>query len=142
MTTFFIEALVFILVLLLFTLFASWIGKFNAKDKLAFIEKTLDRKEAFIDKAIEKVLDKVSTTVTSGIDMAMDQHKTGPWFLVVYTQDSNYPIWISNNTIRSVHPDPANNKIIVKQFNGEDFVIENVESYELCSGSDMCDYNM
>ena len=97
---------------------------------------------AFIDNAIEKVLDKVSTTVTSCIDMVMDSSKIGPWYLVVYTQDSNYPIWISNNTIRSVHPDPANNKIIVKQFNGEDMVIENVENYELCSGSDMCDYDM
>ena len=136
------STLIVILIILLFTIFAAWIDKFNAKDKLAFIEKTLDRKEAFIDRAIEKVLDKVSTTVTSGIDMAMDQHKTGPWYLVVYTQDSNYPIWISNNNIRSVHPDPANNKIIVKQFNGEDMVIENVENYELCSASDRCDYDM
>ena len=142
MTTFFIEALVFILVLLLFALFASWIGKFNGNRNEQFIEKILDRKEAFIYKAIEKVLDKVSTTVTSGIDMAMDSSKIGPWYLVVYTEDSNYPIWISNNTIRSVHPDPANNKIIVNQFNGEDIVIENVESYELCSASDMCDYDM
>lgn len=125
------STIIAIIILLLFAIFAAWIGKFNAKDKLAFIEKTLSRKEAFIDKAIEKVLDKT-----------MDQHKTGPWFLVVYTQDSNYPIWISNNTIRSVHPDSANNKIIVKQFNGEDIVIENVESYELCSGNDMCDYDM
>ena len=136
------STIIAIIILLLFTIFAAWIGKFNAKDKLAFIEKTLDRKEAFIDKSIENVLDKVSKTVTSGIDMARDSSKIGPWFLVVYTQDSNYPIWISNNTIRSVLPDPANNKIIVKQFNGEDIVIENVESYELCSGSDMCDYDM
>ena len=136
------SALIVILIVLLFAIFAAWIGKFNAKDKLAFIEKTLDRKEAFIDRAIEKVLDKVSTTVTSGIDMAMNQHKTGPWFLVVYTQDSNYPIWISNNNIRSVHPDPANNKIIVKQFNSEDMVIENVINYELCSASEMCEYDM
>ena len=136
------STLIVIIIVLLFTIFAAWIDKFNAKDKEAFIEKILDRKEAFIDKAIEKVLDKVSTTVTSGIDMAMDQHKTEPWYLVVYTKDSNYPIWISNNNIRSVHPDPANNKIIVKQFNGEDIVIENVESYELCSGSEMCDYDM
>lgn len=142
MTTFFIEALVFILVLLLFALFASWIGKFNGNRKEQFIEKTLSRKEAFIDKSIENILDKIHTAVTSDITMAMNQHKTGPWFLVVYIQDSNYPIWISNNTIRSVHPDSANNKIIVKQFNGEDIVIENVESYELCSGSDMCDYDM
>lgn len=136
------STIIAIIILLLFTIFAAWIGKFNAKDKLAFIEKTLDRKEAFIDRAIEKVLDKVSTTVTSGIDMAMDQHKTGPWFLVVYIQDSNYPIWISNNNIRSVHPDPANNKIIVKQFNSEDMVIENVISYEMCSGNDLCEYDM
>ena len=131
-----------ILIILLFAIFAGWIDKFNAKHKEAFIEKILDRKEAFIDKAIEKVLDKVSTTVTSGIDMAMDQYKAGPWYLVVYTQDSNYPIWVSNNNIRSVHPDPEHCNIIVKQFNGEDMVIENVINYELCSGSDMCDYDM
>ena len=122
------STLIVILIILLFTIFAAWIGKFNAKDKLAFIEKTLDRKEAFIDKAIEKVLDKVSTT--------------GPWYLVVYTQDSNYPIWISNNTIRSVNPDPEHCKIIIKQFNGEDMVIENVINYELCSANDMCEYDM
>lgn len=134
---FIFSTLIVILIILLFTIFAAWIGKFNAKDKLAFIEKTLDRKEAFIDKAIEKVLDKVSTTVTSGIDMARDQHKTGPWFLVVYTQDSNYPIWISNNNIRSVHPDPEHCKIIIKQFNGEDMVIENVVKYAMCAANEM-----
>ena len=134
--------LIVIIIILLFTIFAGWIDKFNAKHKEAFIEKILDRKEEFIDKAFEKVLDKVSTTVTSCIDMAMDSSKIGPWYLVVYTQDSNYPIWISNNTIRSVHPDPEHCKIIIKQFNGEDMVIENVENYELCSGSDMCDYDM
>ena len=123
--------LIVVLIVLLFTIFAGWIDKFNAKHKEAFIEKILDRKEAFIDKAIEKVLDKT-----------MDQHKTGPWFLVVYTQDSNYPIWISNNNIRSVYPDPQNSKIIVKQFNGGDMVIENVISYELCSANDMCEYDM
>lgn len=125
------STIIAIIILLLLTIFAAWIDKFNAKDKLAFIEKTLDRKEAFIDRAIEKVLDKT-----------MDQHKTGPWYLVVYTQDSNYPIWISNNNIRSVHPDPANNKIIVKQFCNEDMVIENVISYELCSANDLCEYDM
>ena len=134
--------LIAIIILMLFTIFAAWIGKFNAKNNEAFIEKTLDRKEAFIDKAIEKVLDKVSTTVTSGIDMVMDRHKAGPWYLVVYTQDSNYPIWISNNTIRSVHPDPEHCKIIVKQFNGEDMVIENVINYELCSANDLCEHDM
>ena len=123
--------LIVILFILLFTIFAAWIGKFNAKDKLAFIEKTLDRKEAFIDKAIEKVLAKT-----------MDQHKTGPWYLVVYTIDNDYPIWISNNNIRSVHPDPKNRKIIIKQFCNEDMVIENVVNYEMCSANALCDYDM
>ena len=136
------STLIAIIILLLFAIFAAWIGKFNAKDKLAFIEKTLDRKEAFIDRAIENFLDKIHTAVTSDITMAMNQHKIGPWYLVVYTQDSNYPIWISNNNIRSVHPDPANNKIIVKQFCNEDMVIEKVISYELCPGNDLCEYDM
>ncbi|MDY3898013.1 MAG: hypothetical protein SOZ29_08010, partial [Prevotella sp.] len=108
--------LIVVLIILLLTILAAWLGRFGWKNKLEFILKTLERKEASIDKSIEKVLDKIHTAVTSDIDMARDQHKTGPWFLVVYTQDSNYPIWISNNNIRSVHPDPANNKIIVKQF--------------------------
>ena len=128
---FIFSTLVVIFIVLLFTIFAGWIDKFNAKHKEAFFEKTLDRKEEFIDKAIEKVLDKT-----------MDQHKTGPWFLVVYTKDSNYPIWISNNNIRSVHPDPKNRKIIIKQFCNEDMVIENVINYELCSANALCDYDM
>lgn len=139
---FIFSTLIVILIILLFTIFAAWIDKFNAKHKEAFIENTLDRKEAFIDKAIEKVLGKVSTTVTSGIDMAKDVNKTGPWYLVVYTKDSNYPIWISNNNIRSVHPDLKNRKIIIKQFCNEDMVIENVINYEMCSANDMCDYDM
>lgn len=139
---FIFSTLIVILIILLFNILAAWIDKSNAKHKEAFIEKTLDRKEAFIDKAIEKVLDKVSTTVTSGIDMAMDQHKTDPWYLVVYTKESNYPIWISNNNIRSVHPDPKNGKIVIKQFCNEDMVIENVESYEMCPANEMCDYDM
>lgn len=136
------STIIAIIIVLLFTIFAAWIGKLNVKDKLAFIEKILDRKEAFIDKSIENVLDKIHTAVTSDITMAMSQHKIGPWFLVVYTQDSNYPIWISNNNIRSVHPDTANNKIIIKQFCNEDMVIENVVNYELCSGNDLCEYGM
>ena len=96
------------------------------------------RKEEFIDSSI----DKVSSLLSSQIDAVMDKHKSGQWYLVVYTQDSNYPIWISNNTIRSVHPDPEHCNIIIKQFNGEDMVIENVINYELCSASDLCDYDM
>ena len=131
-----------IIIVLLSTIFAGWIGKFNAKDKLAFIEKTLDRKEAFIDKSIEKVLDKIHTAVTSGNAKVMDKRETGPWYLAVYTEDSNYPIWVSNNNIRSVHPDPKNRKIIIKQFCNEDMVIENVDNYELCSANTLCDYYM
>ena len=74
--------------------------------------------------------------------MVTVQSKAGPWYLVHYTKDSNYPIWISNNNIRSVHPYPANNKIIVKQFCNEDMVIENVVNYEICPANDMCEYDM
>lgn len=121
------STLIVILIILLFTIFAAWIDKFNAKHK-----------EAFIDKAI----DKVSSLLTSKIALVMEQYKTGPWYLAVYTKDSNYPIWVSNNNIRSVHPDPKNRKIIIKQFCNEDMVIENVENYEMCSGNEMCDYDM
>ena len=91
---------------------------------------------------VEMVVDRVSSLISSKMSMVMDLYKPGPWYLVVYTQDSNYPIWISNNTIRSVHPDPEICRITVKQFNGEDMMIENVISYELCSANDMCEYEM
>ena len=120
-----LSSLIVVLIILLFSIFITWLDKFGRKDKEELIEKTID---------------KVSKTVTSGIDMVMDRHKAGPWYLVVYTHDSNYPIWISNNTIRSVHPEPWHNKIIIKQFNGEDMVIENVENYEMCAANDLCDY--
>ena len=116
-----------LIIILLYSIFTTWLDNIGWKHK-----------EELIDKAI----DKVSTTVTSGIDMVMDRHKAGPWYLAVYTHDSNYPIWISNNTIRSVHPEPWHNKIIIKQFNGEDMVIENVENYEMCAANDLCDYEM
>ena len=128
---FIFSTLIVFLIILLFTIFTVWLDKFGRKDK-----------DKFIDKAIEKVLDKVSATVTSGIAVVMDQYRTGPWYLVVYTKDSNHPIWVSNNNIRSVHPDPKNRKIIIKQFCNEDMVIEDVESYEMCSGNEMCDYDM
>ena len=139
---FIFSTIIVVLIVLLFTIFAGWIDKFNAKHKEAFFEKILDRKEEFIDEAIEKVLDKVSTTVTSGNAKVMDKRETGPWYLVVYTIDNDYPIWISNNNIRSVHPDPKNRKIIIKQFCNEDMVIENVVNYEMCSGNEMCEYDM
>ena len=116
-----------LIIILLYSIFTTWLDNIGWKHK-----------EELVDKAI----DKVSKTVTSGIDMVMDRHKAGPWYLVVYTHDSNYPIWISNNTIQSVHPEPWHNKIIIKQFNGEDMVIENVENYEMCAANDLCDYEM
>lgn len=124
---FIFSTLIVILIILLFTIFAGWIDMFNAKHKEAFIEKAID---------------KVSSLLNSKIALVMEQYKTGPWYLAVYTKDSNYPIWVSNNNIRSVHPDPKNRKIIIKQFCNEDMVIENVENYELCSGNEMCDYDM
>ena len=122
-----LSSLIVVLIILLFSIFITWLDNIGWKHK---------------EELIEKAIDKVSKTVTSGIDMVMDRHKAGPWYLVVYTHDSNYPIWISNNTIQSVHPEPWHNKIIIKQFNGEDMVIENVENYEMCAANDLCDYEM
>ena len=122
-----LSSLIVVLIILLFSIFITWLDKYGRKQNEELIEKTID---------------KVSKTVTSGIDMVMDRHKAGPLYLAVYTKDSNYPIWISNNTIRSVHPDPEHCNIIVKQFNGEDMVIENVINYELCSANDLCEYDM
>ena len=116
--------LIVVLIILLLTLLSIW----------------LDGKACV--KFVETVIDKICTLIDSKMESVTDQCKAVPWYLVVYTQDSNYPIWISNNTIRIVQPDPANNKIIVKQFNGEDMVIENVINYELCSASDLCEYDM
>ena len=115
--------LVFLIGLLL-VIFAAWL---EGKQKKEFFEKAIDRLTSFFN---------------SKIAVALDEHKAGPWYLVVYTKDSNYPIWISHNTIRSIHPDPKNYKIIIKQFNGEDMVIVNVESYEMCAANDQCDYDM
>ena len=122
-----IATLIAIIILLLYISFSAVFYSNRPKDK---------------EKFIETVFDKVSSLYESKAELATSQCKAVPWYLVVYTQDSNYPIWISNNTIRSVHPDPEHCKIIIKQFNGEDMVIENVENYELCSGSDLCDYDM
>ncbi|WP_278691518.1 hypothetical protein [Leyella stercorea] len=118
---FIFSTLIVILFILLFTIFAAWIDKFGEK-----------RKEEFIEKVVDKASDKLFNA----------WNKVGPWYLVVYIQESNRPIWISNNNIRSVHPDPKNRKLIIKQFNGEDMVIENVEIYKLCSPNEICDYDM
>ena len=122
-----IATLIAIIILLLYISFSAVFYSNRPKDQ---------------EKFIETVFDKVSSLYDSKIESVAGQSEAGPWYLVVYTKDSNYPIWISNNTIRSVHPDPEHCNIIVKQFNGEDMVIENVISYELCSASEMCEYDM
>ena len=114
-----------LIIILLFSIFITWLDNIGWKHK-----------EELMDKAI----DKVSSLIGSKKEVAMGLKESGPWYLAVYTKDSNYPIWVSNSTIRSVHPDPANNKIIIKQFNSEDMVIENVENYEMCAANDLFDY--
>ena len=122
-----IASLIAIIILLLYISFSAVFYSRWPKDQKKFIE---------------TVFDKVSTLIDSKMESVTGRSEAGPWYLVVYTKDSNYPIWISNNNIRSVHPGPELCNIIVKQFNGEDMVIENVINYELCSASDMCEYDM
>ena len=98
--------------------------------------------EEISGKALDILSEKIEAACNKCQTAACNKCEAGPWYLVVYTKDSNYPIWVSNNNIRSVHPDPEHCKIIVKQFNGEDVVIENVINYELCSASDLCEYDM
>ena len=116
--------LIVVLIILLLTLLSIWL---NGKAWVKFVE---------------TVIDKICTLIDSKLESVTGQSEAGPWYLVVYTQDSNYPIWISNNNIRSVHPDPEHCKIIIKQFNGEDMVIESVINYELCSVNNLCEYDM
>ena len=122
-----IATLIAIIIVLLYISFSAVFYSNRPKDK---------------EKFIETVFDKVSSLYESKAELATSQSETGPWYLVVYTQDSNYPIWISNNTIRSVHPDPEHCKIIVKQFNGEDMVIENVINYDMRAANKLFDYEM
>ena len=122
-----IATLIAIIILLLYISFSAVFYSNRPKDK---------------EKFIETVFDKVSSLYDSKAELVASQSEAGPWYLVVYTKDSNYPIWISNNNIRSVHPGPELCNIVVKQFNGEDMVIENVINYELCSASEMCEYDM
>lgn len=104
-----ISALIILLIIFMLSIFSSWLDKF----------------------VLEKVIDKASDK------LAMAWNKTGPWYLVVYTKENSHPIWISNNNIRSVHPDVKNCRLTVKLFNGEDMVIDDVESYDLQAGNEM-----
>ena len=121
------SAITSIIIILLFASLSALLYGIWRKDNEKFIQKTADR---------------VSSLINSKMSMVADQRESCPWYLVVYTKDSDYPIWISNNTIRSVHPDPKNRKLIVKQFNGEDMVIENVENYEIRAANKLFDYDM
>lgn len=115
------STLIVILIIMLLSIFSAWLDKFGAKHKNEFLEKVI---------------------YTASDKLAMAWNKVGPWYLVVYTKGISHPIWISNNNIRSVHPDPKNRKLIVKLFNGEDMVIENVDIYKLCSPNEMDGYDM
>lgn len=95
----------------------------------------------FLGKRKEQTFEKYFRRVEQHVGVLTDMHKVGPWYLVVFTTKSPYPIWISNNNIRSVHPDPKDCRLTVKQFNGEDMVIDNVESYDLQSASEMTDFD-
>ena len=117
-----IASLIAIIIILLLIIYASWFDRLGRM-----------RKEDFFEKAI----DKVSSLIDSKLESVTEQREAGPWYLEVHTQDSGYPIWISHDTIRSIHPDPKNGKIIVKQFNGEDIVIDNVSSYEMFAANDL-----
>ena len=119
------STLIVIFIILLFSIFTTWLDNIGWKHKEELIDKAIDKASAFIG---------------SKKEVAMGLKESGPWYLVVYTQDSNYPIWVSNSIIRSLHPDPKNYKITINQFNGEDMVIENVKSYEMCAADDLCDY--
>lgn len=122
-----IATLIAIIILLLLIIYSVWFDRIGRM-----------RKEEFS----EKVIENVSSLINSKIAMDMDQSKSSPWYLVVYTKDSDYPIWISHNNIRSVHPDPKDYRIIIKTFDREDMVIVNVEHYEMCAANDLCDYDM
>lgn len=117
-----ISLLIVVLVIMLICFFSSLIGHFLGKRKEQNFEKYFRR-------------------VEQHVGVWTDMHKVGPWYLMVFTTNSPYPILISNNNIRSVHPDAKEYRLIVKQFNGEDMVIEDVESYDIQAANEMADYD-
>lgn len=117
-----ILALIIIPLILLLTIFAAWIDRFGEKRKAKLFEKYFHR-------------------VEQHVGVLTEINKVGPWYLVVFTTTSPYPIWVSHNNIRSVHPDVKNCRLIVKLFSGEDMVIEDVENYDLQAGNEMLSYD-
>ena len=74
-----------VLIILLFAILAAvFVAWLDRKDNEEFIEKTAD---------------KVSSLIDSNLALMANQREDGPWYLVVYTKDSNYPVWISNNNV-------------------------------------------
>ena len=120
----FFSILIVVFIVLLLAILATWL---DGKEKVQFIG---------------TVIDKVSSLIDSKLESVTEQCKSSPWYLVVYTKDRDYPDWISHNTIRSIHPDPKNYRIIIKMFDREDMVIVNVEHYEMCAANDLCNYDM
>ena len=117
--TIILSTIIALIIILLFSSIAAWL---EGKQKKEFFEKAID---------------KVSSIIDSKIELATDLHKAGPWYLLVYTKDSGYPICISHNNIRSVHPDQNNHRIIIKTFDREDMVIDNVSSYDMFAANDI-----
>ena len=84
MNIIFATLLVFFIVLLL-AILATWL---DGKEKVQFIG---------------TVIDKVSSLIDSKLASVTEQREAGPWYLVVYTEESSYPVWIShNNVIKSI----------------------------------------
>ena len=85
----------------------------------------------------ERLIAKIADTVSDKMNTACKKGKAAPWYLLVYINENDYPMWISNNNIRSVHPDQNNHRIIIKTFDREDMVIDNVSSYDMFAANDI-----
>lgn len=132
-----ISALVLILFIIVLRTIISWLHRCDNKRRADEFGKLFQQ----TGESVNKTIDKISADVDRKLGTALELYKTGPWYLVVFTTTSPCPIWISNNNIRSVHPDPQDCRLIIKQFNGEDMVIEDVENYDLQAGNEILDYD-
>ena len=80
-----IATLISFFIVLLLAILAAWL---EGKQKKEFFEKAIDKLTSFFN---------------SKMTIVMDLYKAGPWYLVVYTEESSYPVWIShNNVIKSI----------------------------------------
>ena len=67
---FILSSLIVVLIILLFSIFITWLDKFGRKQNEELIEKTID---------------KVSSIVSTHLTTACDLYKAEPWYLIVYT---------------------------------------------------------